>query len=232
MILERLVVGPLGVNCYILGDDAAREAFVIDPGGNARDILNALQLHQLKVSAIVNTHAHFDHVVALDEIRAATGAPFMIHVDEADMLAKAQASAALFGLAIPLQKPADRLLHDGDELNAGKISLKVLHTPGHTPGGICLLNGKVRAQYIADTAIPSGIEPLLFAGDTLFQGSIGRTDFPGGDYAALMRSIRDKLFPLPDDTVVYPGHGSSTTLREEKTLNPFLRPLMTGEWNV
>src|SRR5574341_395800 len=210
MILERLVVGPLGVNCYILGDDAAREAFVIDPGGNARDILNALQQHQLKVSAIVNTHAHFDHVVALDEIRAATGAPFMIHVDEADMLAKAQASAALFGLAIPLQKPADRLLHEGDELNAGKISLKVLHTPGHTPGEICLLNGK-----------------NLFVGDTLFQGSIGRTDFPGGDYGTLMRSIRDKLFPLPDDTVVYPGHGPSTTLREEKALNPFLRPLMT-----
>lgn len=215
MILERLVVGPLGVNCYILGDDATREAFVIDPGGNARDILNALQQHHLKVSAVVNTHAHFDHVVALDEIRAATDAPFMIHVDEADMLAKAQASAALFGLAIPLQKPADRLLHEGDELNAGKISLKVLHTPGHTPGGICLLNGK-----------------NLFVGDTLFQGSIGRTDFPGGDYGTLMRSIRDKLFPLPDDTVVYPGHGPSTTLREEKALNPFLRPLMTGEWNV
>ncbi len=215
MPFERLVVGPLGVNCYILGDDATREAFVIDPGGNARDILNALERHQLKVSAIVNTHAHFDHVVALDEIRAATGAPFMIHADEADMLAKAPASAALFGLGIPLQKPADRLLRDGDELSAGKISLKVLHTPGHTPGGICLLNGK-----------------NLFAGDTLFQGSIGRADLPGGDYGTLMRSIRDKLLPLPDDTVVYPGHGPSTTLREEKTLNPFLRPLMTGEWSV
>lgn len=215
MPFERLVVGPLGVNCYILGDDATREAFVIDPGGNARDILNALERHQLKVSAIVNTHAHFDHVVALDEIRTATGAPFMIHVEEADTLARAQASAALFGLAIPPPKPADRLLRDGDELSAGKISLKVLHTPGHTPGGICLLDGK-----------------NLFAGDTLFQGSIGRTDFPGGDYGTLMRSIRDRLLPLPDDTVVYPGHGPSTTLREEKTLNPFLRPLMTGEWNV
>lgn len=215
MPFERLVVGPLGVNCYILGDDATREAFVIDPGGNARDILNALERHQLKVSAIVNTHAHFDHVVALDEIRTATGAPFMIHAEEADTLARAQASAALFGLAIPPQKPADRLLRDGDELSAGKISLKVLHTPGHTPGGICLLDGK-----------------NLFAGDTLFQGSIGRTDFPGGDYGTLMRSIRDKLLPLPDDTVVYPGHGPSTTLREEKALNPFLRPLMTGEWNV
>ena len=116
-----------------------------------------------------------------------------------------------------LRQPArpDRLLHDGDELKLGSLVLKVLHTPGHTPGGICVLEGK-----------------NVFVGDTLFQGSIGRTDLPGGDFAALMGSIRDKLFPLSDDTVVYPGHGPASTIGEEKALNPFLRPLITGRWNV
>lgn len=131
------------------------------------------------------------------------------------MLQAAQSSAAMFGLAIPSQSPPERLVRDGDRVEVGNISLQVLHTPGHTPGGICLLN-----------------EKHVFVGDTLFQGSIGRTDFPGGDYGTLMRSIRDKLLPLPDDTIVHPGHGASTTIGEEKTLNPFLRPLMTGQWNV
>ncbi len=215
MILETLVVGPLGVNCYIIADENTREAIVVDPGGNAADIRNAIQRHRLHVTAIVNTHAHFDHVLALNEIRAETQAPFMIHADEAPILDTAQASGAMWGMHVTQPAPADHLLKDEDEVKAGGIVLKVLHTPGHTPGGICLL-----------------YEKAVFVGDTLFQGSIGRSDFPGGDYATLMRSIRDKLLPLPDDTMVYPGHGASTTIGQEKQLNPFVRPLITGKWMV
>lgn len=215
MILETLVVGTLGVNCYIVGDEETREAIVIDPGGNSRDILATIDKHQVRVIAIVNTHAHFDHVGALHSIRAETGAPFVLHEDEVEMLQAAQSSAAMFGLGIPPQSAPERLVRDGDRVDVGSIALQVLHTPGHTPGGICLL-----------------CENHVFVGDTLFQGSIGRTDFPGGDYATLMRSIRDKLLPLPDDTIVHPGHGGTTTIGEEKALNPFLRPLMTGQWNV
>lgn len=215
MILETLVVGPLGVNCYILGDETSREAIVIDPGGNARDILSALERHRLRVGAIVNTHAHFDHVLALDEVRSATGAPFMLHGDDVRLLSTAKASAAMFGMKISQPVPPDRRLCEGDQVQVTGIILKVLHTPGHSPGGICLLRDKE-----------------LFAGDTLFQNSIGRTDLPGGDYGTLMGSIRDKLFPLPDDTVVYPGHGPATTLRDEKAWNPFLQPLITGQWLV
>lgn len=215
MILQTLLVGPLGVNCYILGDEKTHEAIIIDPGGNARDVLNTLQRTRLKAVAIVNTHAHFDHIIALNEVRATTRAPFMLHADEVPVLAAAEASAGMFGMHVTQPAPPDRVLKDGDEVKAGNLVLRVLHTPGHTPGGICL-------QY----------ENQVFVGDTLFQGSIGRTDLPGGDYATLMRSIRDKLLPLPDDTVIYPGHGQPTTMGEEKQLNPFVRPLITGRWNV
>ncbi len=215
MILQTLLVGPLGVNCYIIGDETTREALVVDPGGNAREILAALKRQRLSVSAIVNTHAHFDHVLGVDELRAATRAPFLLHADEAPILAAAQAGAANFGLHIAQPAPADRWLQDGDVVAVGAIKLTVLHTPGHTPGGLCL-----------------AADGMVLSGDTLFQGSIGRTDFPGGDYAILMQSIRDKLLPLPDATVVYPGHGAATTIGAEKQLNPFVRPLITGLWNV
>ncbi len=215
MILETLVVGPLGVNCYIVGDESTREAIVIDPGGNPGDIENAIRRHRLQVKAIVNTHAHFDHLLGLNQVRASTRAPFMLHEDEAPILNAAQTSGAMWGMHLNQPAPPERLLKEGDEISAGSIVLKVLHTPGHSPGGICLLREKV-----------------VFVGDTLFQGSIGRTDFPGGDYATLMRSIRDKLLPLPDDTVVYPGHGAPTSIAEEKQLNPFVRPLITGRWVV
>lgn len=215
MIHETLVVGPLGVNCYLLGDEKSHHGIVIDPGGNARDILAAIQKHKLKIVAIVNTHAHFDHVTALHTIRADTGAPFILHEDEVAMLRAAQSSAAMFGLSIPAQAPPERTVRDGDRIDCGEIALTVLHTPGHTPGGMCLLHKK-----------------QVWVGDTLFCGGIGRTDLPGGDYAVLMRSIRDKLLPLADDTVVYPGHGAATTIGEEKLLNMFVRPLITGEWNV
>jgi hydroxyacylglutathione hydrolase len=215
MILETLVVGPLAVNCYLLGDEKTHEGILVDPGDDARAIIVAIKQHQLKIGAIVNTHAHFDHVGALNELREITGAPFMLHADEVPMLGSAKMSAAMFGLDIQTPNPADRLLHQGDEIAAGSVTLKVLHTPGHTPGGICLLEGS-----------------HVFTGDTLFQNSIGRTDFPGGDYAALMASIRDKLLSLPEATIVHPGHGGATTIGAEKQFNPFVRPLITGKWEV
>lgn len=215
MLLETLIVGPLGVNCYIVGDEETREALVIDPGGNARDILDTLRREQLKLVAIVATHAHFDHLFALSELRAATRAPFLLHVDEAPVLANASIGARLFGFVFGQPAPADRLLREGDEVRVGSLAFQVIHTPGHSPGGMCLLRDRV-----------------VFVGDTLFQSGIGRTDLPGGDYGTLMRSIRDKLLTLPDDTMVYPGHGDATTIGEEKRSNPFLQPLRTGEWYV
>ncbi len=215
MILETLLVGPLGVNCYILADEKSKEGIVIDPGGNAGEILSVIKRLQIRVRAIVNTHAHFDHVLALSEVRAATHAPFLLHADDVPLLSAAQASAGSFGVYVSQPEPPDQLVKEGDEVVAGEIKLHVLHTPGHSPGAICL-------------ADPTRV----FVGDTLFEGSIGRTDLPGGDYATLMSSIRDKLLSLPDSTVVYPGHGSSTTIGQEKTLNPFIRPLITGRWNV
>jgi glyoxylase-like metal-dependent hydrolase (beta-lactamase superfamily II) len=215
MILETLVVGPLAVNCYILGDDVSHEGIVIDPGDDADKIISAIKSQQLHIVAIVNTHAHFDHVGALTRVREFTRAPFMLHAAEAPLLAGAKMSAAMFGLNVDTPSPAERLLREGDKVSAGSITLKVLHTPGHTPGGICLLEGT-----------------HVFTGDTLFQNSIGRTDFPGGDYAALMASIRDKLLPLPDTTIVHAGHGDATTIGGEKQFNPFVRQIITGKWLV
>ncbi len=215
MILEKLLVGPLGVNCYVLGDETRRDAIVIDPGGNAPEIFTLLEARHLTVRAIVNTHAHFDHVGALTDLRKKTDAPFYLHAADAPLLAQAQASAARFGLHIPQPMPADHELNDGDQVRIGSLSLRVLFTPGHTLGGVCLLG-----------------EGLVFTGDTLFAGSIGRTDLPGGDYGALMRSIRDQLLTLPEATVVHPGHGAATTIGAERQLNPFLRPLITGQWTV
>ena len=215
MILETLVVGPLQVNCYILGDEATHQGIIIDPGDDAREIIDAIKRHQLEIVAIVNTHAHFDHVGALTAVREFTNAPFMLHAAEAPLLASAKLSAAMFGLSVETPKPADRLLSEGDQVVAGSIALKVLHTPGHTPGGICLLDGM-----------------LVFTGDTLFQSSIGRTDLPGGAYGTLMASIRDKLLPLPDNTIVHAGHGDATTIGAEKQFNPFVRQIVTGKWVV
>ncbi len=215
MILETLTVGPLGVNCYLVGDDETRETLVIDPGGDAREILDTLRHGRLTPIAIVATHAHFDHLLALEEVRAETRAPFLLHADEAETLAHAAMGARLFGFAFAPPAPADRLLREGDAVNAGALAFQVLHTPGHSPGGMCLWR-----------------DNHVFVGDTLFQGGIGRVDLPGGDYATLMRSIRDKLLTLPDATIVHPGHGAATTIGEERQLNPFLRPLRTGQWEV
>ena len=208
MFIKDLVVGPIGANCIILGCETTREAAVIDPGDDADRILKALADEKLTVTAIINTHGHFDHVGANKRLKEATGAEIMIHEADASMLQELSVTAMAFGLQAENSPPADRLLADGDTITFGEKSLAVFHTPGHTPGGITL--------YCKE-------EKMAFAGDTLFYGSIGRTDLPGGNYATLIASIKGQLFTLPDETVVYTGHGPKTTIGTEKQYNPFLK---------
>lgn len=205
-IFEHLTVGPLGCNCYIVGDEATKQAIVIDPGGDAEVILDALRAHELTVTAIVATHAHFDHVIAAEAVRAATGAPFYLHAADRPILEWLEESGRLF-LGVELGPPpdVDSSPKEDDVLLAGDVELAILHTPGHSPGSISLVGGGV-----------------VFAGDTLFAGSVGRTDLPGGDTESLIAAVRTKLFALGDDTPVYPGHGPATTIGEEKRSNPFV----------
>jgi glyoxylase-like metal-dependent hydrolase (beta-lactamase superfamily II) len=197
----------LQTNCHIVSCEETKEALVIDPGGHPERILRALQDGRLTVRLIVDTHAHFDHVAANAAIRDATGAPIAIHRLEAEALAQ---PVALFGLSLggPASPPADKLLEDGDDLSVGRESLQVLLTPGHSPGGISLLYAP---------------QPAVFSGDALFRLGIGRTDFPGGDLQTLLHAIRTRLFTLPGDTLVYPGHGPTTTISAEQAGNPYLQ---------
>jgi glyoxylase-like metal-dependent hydrolase (beta-lactamase superfamily II) len=199
-------VGPLACNCYIVGDPETRDAIVIDPGGDADVILSEIQKLDLKIAAIVATHAHFDHVIASDAIRAATGAPFMLNDADRPLLDWVQESAQMFlGLELPPPAEVDTSAEEGTRLIAGTVELEVVHTPGHSPGSISL---------VAPEA--------LFSGDTLFAGSVGRTDLPGGDTRSLIGAVRSKLFGLADDLPVYPGHGPATTIAREKATNPFV----------
>ncbi len=204
MIIRAMPVGPLQANCYILGCEETRHAAVIDPGGDVDQILLALARDRLTLKAIINTHGHFDHVSANKALKKATGAELMIHPQDAPMLAQLSGAAAMWGMRSEDSPEPDRLLEDGDTVTVGHIVFKVLHTPGHTPGGISLYT---------DNAV--------FVGDTLFAGSIGRTDFPGGDFDTLIRSIHTKLFTLPEDVAVYAGHMEATTIGREKRYNPF-----------
>jgi len=204
VILKKLLVGPLASNCYIVGSESTKEGMIIDPADEADEILQSVKESGLKISLIVLTHGHPDHVGALKEIKEATGVEVVIHTDDAESLQQ-QFLGFLFGLSYPAPPPADRLLKDGDSIDIGDLHFSVLHTPGHTPGGICLLGHGV-----------------LFSGDTLFNYGIGRYDLPGGNYNQLMDSLQTKLMGLPDDTIVYPGHGPDTTIGTERRGNPFL----------
>lgn len=206
MILQGFPVGPIQANCYIFGDDAAREVFVIDPGDEPDRILGTLRRIDARPIAIVNTHGHFDHVQGVDAVRSAVRIPFWIHEAEREVLAQGPARArGLFGVDLPPSPIPDRWLKDGDRLPVGSLVLTVRHTPGHSPGGVCLVG-----------------DGLAFVGDTLFAGSIGRTDIPGADLETLLGSIARVLLPLPDNTVCYPGHGPETTIGQERRFNPFL----------
>ncbi len=205
MIVEKLVVGPFASNCYIVGSQSNKEGMIIDPGDEAKQILKRVKDLELDIKFIVLTHGHIDHTGALKEVREVTGAKVAIHADDAKSL-KVQSLSRIFGLSYPTPPPPDRLLKDGDSLDVGGMHFEVLHTPGHTPGGICLLG-----------------EGVVFSGDTLFNYGVGRTDLPGGSSSQLMNSIQTKLMTLPDNTVIYPGHGSDTTIGAERKGNTFLR---------
>lgn len=209
LILECLVVLPFQSNGWILGCDETREAVVIDPG-NEVDILKTLEEHELTVKYLIHTHGHLDHVSATAAIQRETGAPVLIHEADQILLDNLTLQGGMFGITAPHSPTVDRYICEGDEISFGKHTLSVIETPGHSPGGICLnLEG----------------EKILFAGDTLFQVSIGRTDLWGGDYEQLLDSIREKLWPLEDDTIVCSGHGPRTTIGTEKRENPFLQGL-------
>ena len=207
MIHEILPVGPLQCNCPIIGDESTREAIVIDPGDDIDDVLAAVSKHNLKVKQIVITHAHIDHVGGAMKLRAATGAPILLNQNDYALLKMLDVQAAWIGVATPGNVEIDHSVGQNDKVGAGSLSADIIHTPGHTEGSISL--------YFP-------LEKKLIAGDTLFAGSIGRTDLPGGSYKKIISSLHEKLLTLPDDTVVVPGHGPLTTIGEERQSNPFL----------
>jgi hydroxyacylglutathione hydrolase len=208
MIHEILPVGPLQCNCSIIGDETTREAMVIDPGDEIADVLAIVQKHNLQVKQIVITHAHIDHVGGAMKLRAVTGAPIVLNHNDYTLLKMLDLQAAWVGMASPGKVEIDHSIAEADKITAGSLSADVLHTPGHTEGSICLY-------------FPA--ERKLIAGDTLFAGSIGRTDLPGGSFEKIIDSLHGKLMALPDETIVVPGHGPITTIAEERASNPFLR---------
>ncbi len=203
MILRNLVVGPFGSNCYIVGSESDKVGIIIDAGADTEHILKEVRELGLDIRYIVLTHGHMDHIGAVKGVKEATGAEVAVHADDARFLRRLSLST-LYNRSFPA--PPDRLLGDGDSIDAGDLHFAVLHTPGHSPGGICLLG-----------------HGILFSGDTLFNHGIGRTDFPGCSHSQLINNIRTRLMTLPDDTLVYPGHGPETTIGTERRGNPFLR---------
>ena len=208
MIHEILPVGPLQCNCSVIGDETSREAIVIDPGDDIEDVLALLRKHHLHVKQIVITHAHIDHVGGAMKLRTTTGAPILLNQNDYALLKMLDVQAAWIGMATPEKVQIDQNLADADTVKAGSLAAQVLHTPGHTEGSVCLY-------------FPA--EKKLIAGDTLFAGSIGRTDLPGGSYEKILHSLHQRVLALPDETIVVPGHGPLTTIGEERQSNPFLQ---------
>jgi glyoxylase-like metal-dependent hydrolase (beta-lactamase superfamily II) len=208
MIHEILPVGPLQCNCSIIADENTHEAMVIDPGDDVREIQAMVAKHGVRVKQIVITHAHIDHVGGAMKLRAATGAPILLNQNDHALLKMLDMQAAWLGMSVPEKVEIDRSIRDADKVEAGALVASVMHTPGHTEGSICLY-------------FPS--EQKLIAGDTLFAGSIGRTDLPGGSFDKIIRSLHQKVLSLPDETIVVPGHGPLTTIGDERESNPFLQ---------
>ncbi|KAB2951263.1 MBL fold metallo-hydrolase [Heliorestis acidaminivorans] len=205
MLIRSLETGMLGANCYLVICPETRQGALIDPGDEADRIMDLVNQEQVTIVAIINTHGHGDHIGANAGVQKATNAPIICHIEEAPMLTSANQNLSKF-FTHPIVSPAAaRVVQDGDEIKIGNVTLEVLHTPGHTLGGMCLKGPDV-----------------VFSGDTLFAGSVGRTDFPNGSHSTLIQSIREKLLTLPDETIVYPGHGPKSTIEKERTSNPFL----------
>jgi len=210
MIVKILKLGAFDTNCYVIWDEVSRRTIVIDPAFSTvsegkTTVLKLIQTNNLSVDFIVNTHGHADHTCGNGLVKKATGAPILIHELDAPLLGvSGQEWASLFGIRLT-SPPSDKILHEGDKIPIEETTLTVLHTPGHTPGGISLI-----------------VENSVFVGDTLFKGSIGRTDFPGGSYEQIIKSLKEKIVVLPDNFVVYPGHGPVTTIGEEKRTNSYL----------
>jgi glyoxylase-like metal-dependent hydrolase (beta-lactamase superfamily II) len=205
MIIKTIVVGPLDVNCYIFGCEDTKVAAIIDPGDNADEIIKVIDKEGLKPEFIINTHAHFDHIGGVKAIQEHFKIDFFLHKEDLYLVENASEQATAFGLS-PISKPdVNKFVNNGDKISLGDKVINVIHTPGHSPGGVC---------YHVDNNV--------FVGDTMFASSIGRTDLPGGSYETLISSIKERLFPLGDSTTVYPGHGPSTTIENEREHNPFL----------
>lgn len=203
--IHQLVVGPLSVNCYIVVCEETKHCVVIDPGEDGKRIEKKIQQLGAKLTHIINTHGHFDHIGANKYLKDKTGALIAIHVLDRVLMTRAEEHASIYGLSVEHSPQPDVTLKDKDTITCGEMKFTVIHTPGHTQGGICL-----------------HIEDNLFSGDTLFEGSIGRTDLPGGNFDELIKSIKTRLSDLSEDTLVFPGHGGTTTLEREAKSNPFL----------